>query len=156
MLCCCALLPRHSEQGLPAHCHAQESWLQFIPEFSTVGRLWRLRPLNNLGRLSQAPGRKSSQKSATKYLGLLLIKATFVWEWTLGQKAKRGGKHTHMLIVESTHEKVVGTVHLVTNENFFLAKSSAPRTMLFVNPAPCQLLRTLKHPDKHPTCSGSL
>ena len=40
-----------------------------------------------------------------------------------------------MLVVENTHEKVVGTVHLVTNENFFVAKSSAPLTMQCVNPA---------------------
>lgn len=29
-----------------------------------------------------------------------------------------------MLVVENTQEKVVGTVHLVTNENLFVAKSS--------------------------------
>lgn len=40
-----------------------------------------------------------------------------------------------MLVVENTHERVVGTVHLVTNENFFVAKSSAPLTMLYINPA---------------------
>lgn len=38
-----------------------------------------------------------------------------------------------MLVVENTHENGVGTVHLVTNENFFVAKSSAP--LLCVNPA---------------------
>lgn len=27
-----------------------------------------------------------------------------------------------MLVVENTHENVVGTVHLVTNENVFVAK----------------------------------
>lgn len=40
-----------------------------------------------------------------------------------------------MLVVENTHEKVVGTVHLVTNENVFVAKSSAPLSVLYVNPA---------------------
>lgn len=34
------------------------------------------------------------------------------------RKKERGGLKTHMLVVENTHEKVVGTVHLVTNENF--------------------------------------
>lgn len=42
---------------------------------------------------------------------------------TLWTKRKEGVK-THML-VENTHEKVVGTVHLVTDENVFVAKSSA-------------------------------
>lgn len=31
---------------------------------------------------------------------------------------------THMLVVENTHDKIVGTVHLVKNENVFVAKSS--------------------------------
>ncbi len=50
---------------------------------------------------------------------------------------KKGVGYTDMLVVENIHEKVVGTVHLVTNENenFFLAKSSAPLTRLYGIPA---------------------
>lgn len=51
-----------------------------------------------------------------------------------------------MLVVENTHENVVGTVHLVTNENVFVAKSSAP--LLGVNPALCWPLMAL-HQGKH-------
>lgn len=75
---------------------------------------------------------------------------------TLWTKRKEGVK-TQML-VENTHEKVVGTVHLVTNENVFVAKSSAVCTS-------CTLVATdgtawtntntesLNFPDSHPTCS---
>lgn len=77
---------------------------------------------------------------------------------TLWTKRKEGVK-TQML-VENTHEKVVGTVHLVTNENVFVAKSSAVCTS-------CTLVATdgtawtntntesLNFPDSHPTCSVS-
>lgn len=50
-----------------------------------------------------------------------------------------------MLVVENTHENVVGTVHLVTNEIVFVAKSSAP---LGVNPALCWPPMAL-HQGKH-------
>ena len=58
-----------------------------------------------------------------------------IYSWTKRKKKGGGGVQTHMLVVENTHEKVVGTVHLVTNENFFVAKSSAPLTVLYGNPA---------------------
>lgn len=55
------------------------------------------------------------------------------------------------MLVENTHEKVVGTVHLVTDENVFVAKSSAVCTS-------CTLVATdgtawtNTNTESHPTC----
>lgn len=38
------------------------------------------------------------------------------------------------MLVENTQEKVVGTVHLVTNGNLLVAKSSAPLKVFCLNP----------------------
>lgn len=54
-------------------------------------------PPPTLVRPPQTARRKCSPKSATKYLGLFLIKATFVRDWRL-LKRKRGGVKTHMLV----------------------------------------------------------
>lgn len=44
---------------------------------------------------------------------------------TLKKKKEKEGLKTHMLVVENTHDQVVGTVILVTYENLFVAKTSA-------------------------------